>query len=53
MFGSKDFDLGIGSGFTHRAKTLGHDHILGWIFGTMNIATSTITVLELEISRSY
>ena len=43
-FGSKDFGLGIGGGFNHRASTLGHDPILGWIFGTMNIATSTITI---------
>lgn len=46
IFGSKDFDLGIGGGFNHRAKTLGHDPLLGWVFGTMNIATSTVTVAE-------
>lgn len=44
MYGSKDFNLGIGGGFTHRAKTIGHDPLLGWIFGTMNIVTSTVTV---------
>ena len=27
----------------HRAGAIGHDPILGWIFGTANIATSTIT----------
>ena len=27
----------------HRYTTLGHDPILGWIFGTANIATSTLT----------
>lgn len=43
-FGSKAMGAGVGGGFTHRAKTLGHDPILGWIFGTMNIATSTMTV---------
>ncbi|AQX53045.1 MULTISPECIES: hypothetical protein [Bacillaceae] len=53
MFGSKDFNLGIGGGFTHRAKTLGHDPILGWIFGTMNIATSTMTVAGLGLPKSY
>jgi hypothetical protein len=42
MYGSPDFDLSL-SGRTHRRKTLGHDPILGWIFGTANIATSTIT----------
>ena len=43
-FGSKAMGAGVGGGFTHRAKTLGHDPILGWVFGTMNIATSTMTV---------
>lgn len=48
------FDLNIGgekfgsplSGYGklgHRAATLGHDPVLGWIFGTANIATSTVT----------
>lgn len=46
IYGSKDYNLGIGGGFTHRAKTIGHDPLLGWLFGTMNIATSTITVSE-------
>ena len=27
----------------HREATLGHDPILGWVFGTMNIMTGTIT----------
>ncbi len=45
-FGSKDFNLGVGGGFTHRAKTLGHDPLMGWIFGTGNIATSTVTLSE-------
>lgn len=44
IYGSKKYDLGIGGGFTHRAKTIGHDPLLGWIFGTMNIATSTVTI---------
>lgn len=46
IYGSKDYNLGIGGGFTHRAKTIGHDPLLGWLFGTMNIATSTVTVSE-------
>lgn len=46
IYGSKDYELGIGGGFTHRAKTIGHDPLLGWLFGTMNIATSTVTVSE-------
>lgn len=28
----------------HRYKTLGHDPILGWLFGTMNILTDTLTL---------
>ena len=47
-FGSKDYDLGIGGGFTHRAKTLGHDPVLGLVFGTMNICTSTMTTWKFE-----
>lgn len=46
IYGGRDYDLGIGGGFTHRAKTIGHDPLLGWVFGTMNIATSTVTVSD-------
>ena len=31
------------SGTNHRYRTLGHDPILGWIFGTANIMTSSLT----------
>lgn len=31
-------------GSQHRVKTLGHDPILGWIFGVANIISDTITV---------
>ena len=31
-------------GGLHRVKTLGHDPILGWIFGTCNILTDTISI---------
>lgn len=46
--GSKKFDLGGSpnkglNGNTHRFRTLGHDPILGWIFGTANIMTNTLT----------
>jgi large-conductance mechanosensitive channel len=34
---------GLGGAFEHRAKTPGHDAILGYIFGTANIATATLT----------
>ena len=48
MFGGKNMGLNIGGGFGHRAKTLGHDPILGWIFGTANIATSTLTAWDFS-----
>lgn len=48
IFGSKDFDLGIGGGLNHRVSTLGHDPLLGWIFGTANIAMSTLTTNKLR-----
>lgn len=32
------------SGKNHRYKSLGHDPLLGWVFGTMNILTDTITL---------
>jgi hypothetical protein len=31
-------------GGNHRVKTLGHDPILGWIFGVANIISDTITI---------
>lgn len=52
IFGGRKYGLGIGGGFTHRAKTVGHDPLLGWIFGTMNIATSTVTISE-ELSSYH
>lgn len=44
--GANGFNLKIGGGFNHRARTIGHDPLLGWVFGTMNIATSTLTTSE-------
>lgn len=45
--GTKEFDIGGNNsglgGKTHRFKTLGHDPILGWVFGTANIMTNTLT----------
>ncbi len=35
-------DTGL-SGTTHRYRTLGHDPVLGWIFGTANIMTNSLT----------
>jgi len=36
------------AGTTHRYRTLGHDPVLGWIFGTANIMTSSLTKYNLE-----
>lgn len=44
--GSKRFGIGLNG--NHRFYTLGHDPILGYVFGTMNILTSTITLSNLE-----
>ncbi len=35
----------------HRFVTLGHDPLLGWLFGTMNILTSTITVSSFKTAH--
>lgn len=40
-------DIGL-SGTTHRCRTLGHDPILGWIFGTANIMTNSLTKTNFE-----
>lgn len=45
--GTKQFNLNIG-GKNHRIKTLGHDPILGWIFGTMNIMTDMMTLNDFR-----
>ena len=37
-----------GGEFKHRGSTLGHDPILGLVFGTANIATSTLTTNTLQ-----
>lgn len=58
--GSKSFGAKL-AGRTHRYKTLGHDPILGYIFGTMNILTSTLTTSNFisyhiktsDIKRDY
>lgn len=36
------------SGTTHRYRTLGHDPVLGWIFGTANIMTNSLTKYDFE-----
>jgi hypothetical protein len=47
IFGSKEFNLGF-NGHNHRYKTLGHDPLLGWIFGLANIVTSTLTTWDFQ-----
>lgn len=42
-------ELGIFIGGNHRFATLGHDPVLGLIFGTVNILTNTITCVESPI----
>ena len=52
IFDSVPYDTTVGSpqlginmeGGYHRYHTLGHDPVLGWIFGTANIMTDTITL---------
>lgn len=41
--GSTRFNVNMEGGY-HRIHTLGHDPLLGWIFGTMNILSDTITL---------
>lgn len=35
------------SGTTHRYRTLGHDPVLGWIFGTANILSNSLTKSDI------
>ncbi|MBR5401797.1 MAG: hypothetical protein IK102_08295 [Treponema sp.] len=43
QYGDNSTIDGFLMGGDHRAMTLGHDPVLGWIFGTANIMTSTVT----------
>lgn len=45
--GSPDLNINM-LGKYHRLKTLGHDPILGWIFGTLNIITDTVTLTNFQ-----
>ena len=40
------------SGKTHHAATLGHDPVLGYFFGTMNIMTYTITFHKVDLQTN-
>lgn len=48
--GSKDLGINLGGQY-HRLYTLGHDPILGWIFGTANILTDCITFSNFHTNR--
>ena len=50
---SIEFDERTGlSGFTHRYRTLGHDPILGWFFGPVNIITDSLTKSDIITTYS-
>lgn len=48
--GSKELGINMGGRY-HRMYTLGHDPILGWIFGTANILTDCITFNTFKNNR--
>lgn len=48
--GSTTIGKNMGGAY-HRMYTLGHDPILGWIFGTLNILTDTITFNDFRTHR--
>ncbi|MDO5773724.1 MAG: hypothetical protein Q4P16_05410 [Spirochaetales bacterium] len=48
--GSPSINRNMGGAY-HRIHTLGHDPILGWIFGTANILTDTITFEDFKSNR--
>lgn len=48
--GSADLGINMGGRY-HRLYTLGHDPILGWLFGTANILTDCITFNNFQTNR--
>lgn len=48
--GSADLGVNMGGKY-HRMCTLGHDPILGWLFGTANILTDCITFNNFHTNR--
>jgi len=50
--GCTPFAKGAG-GPDHRMHTLGHDPVLGWVFGTMNILSDTITLDQRYSFRTF
>lgn len=61
VFDSVPYDISIGckkygikmEGGFHRIHTLGHDPILGWLFGTINILSDTITLDKSYLFRTF
>lgn len=59
LYRTPPYDITVGSpkigrnmeGKYHRVHTLGHDPILGWLFGTANIMTDVITYEDFESYR--
>lgn len=59
LYQTPPYDITVGSsaiginmeGKYHRLHTLGHDPILGWIFGTANILTDVITLNNFQSYR--
>ncbi|MCR4865395.1 MAG: hypothetical protein K5921_00555 [Lachnospiraceae bacterium] len=49
--GTKQFGVGLG-GRNHRLKTLGHDPRLGYLFGTCNILTNTMSLGKENLFRT-
>ena len=45
--------LAGGGALGHRVKTFGHDPVLGLVFGTANIATSTLTTTDFQSYHIY
>lgn len=48
--GSADLGINMGGRY-HRMYTLGHDPVLGWVFGTANILTDCITFNNFRTNR--
>ena len=48
--GSADLGINMGGKY-HRMYTLGHDPMLGWLFGTANILTDCITFNTFQTNR--
>lgn len=48
--GSGDLGINMGGRY-HRLHTLGHDPVLGWLFGTANILTDVITLNNFQSYR--